>query len=273
MFGYLEHAVGTAVTPAARDAALPKILARLDEAYREPFTTGRREVKTQFEALVNQREDADQKAQREVEIMREEVRKEAESGREQISHKRDTLGEEVDRLREEYDSQMQRLRADERPLVEQLARIQASAVVADNEVRHLRVELGRLEALLLKEKDPVLRERLLREIDRLEIRARRYRSELQEHERAALGVQSRLGEVRQQIARVESETGGRLNRADREFDNLDRQQRQIENAERKAKQATGDKRKAHSLSTRASALTTYAPFPVDEERQKLLQSL
>jgi len=40
--------------------------------------------------------------------------------------------------------------------------------------------------------------------------------------------------------------------------------------ERNARKLKGDKRRTGALATRAAALTTYAPFPLEEEKQKLL---
>jgi len=60
---------------------------------------------------------------------------------------------------------------------------------------------------LRRENDPIQRERLRNDIDRLDIHARRHRAQLAELEQSAAVVTARLADVRRERMRVENELG------------------------------------------------------------------
>jgi hypothetical protein len=271
LFGFLEGPAGTSVTPAQRELSQKKILARLDAAGKEAFEAGRNQVKQQHAALLGQQDQAGQDAERKADELREQLLKDAAAEREGVEQRRDSVTEEANRVQEEYQSQKRRLAEQEVPLTNDLTRLQAQAVVPQGELLRIRGDIARLEDLLRREKDPIQRERLRNEIDRLEIHARRHRAQLAELERAAAIVNARLAEVQRERLRVENEFGGNLGRAEGALTDLQRRASKADAAERNARKLTGDKRRTGALATRAAALTTYAPFPLEEEKQKLLR--
>ena len=270
LFGFLEGPAGTAVAPAQREVSQKKLLARLDAAGKEAFEAGRSQVKQQRAALLDQKDQATQGAERKADELREQLLQDAAAEREGVEQRRDSVTEEANRVQEEYQSQKRRLAEQEVPLTNDLTRLQSQAVVPQGELSRIRGDIARLEDLLRREKDPHQRERLRNDIDRLEIHSRRHRSQLAELERAAAIVNARLVQVQQEQMRVENEFGGRLGRAEGALMDLQRRESKADAAERNARKLTGDKRRTGALATRAAALTTYAPFPLEEEKQKLL---
>jgi hypothetical protein len=270
LFGFLEAPAAPALSAAQRDAALKKFVARLDPPSQEAFEAGRREAKQQYAALLADQGEADEAAKRKADEEREDVLKDVATAREGVDQRRESVAEEANRARDEYQAQKQKLAQAEAPLQTDLARLQAQAAFPQGELARLRGEMARLEDLARREKDPVQRDRLRAEIARLDIRGDRYRAQLLELERAAALLTARLVEVQRERARVELEAGGRMTRVERELGDLNRREQQADAAERKARETTGDKRRARAIATRVAALTTYAPFPLEEEKQKLL---
>lgn len=273
LFGFLEGPAGTAATAAQREASQKKLLARLDAAGKDAFEAGRSQVKRQHAALVGQQDQASQEAERKADELREQMLKDAAAEREGVEQRRDSVTEEANRVQEEYQAQKRRLAEREVPLANDLARLQAQAAGPQGELLRVRGEMARLEDLLRREKEPNQRDRLRNELDRLDIHAQRHRAQLAELERAAAIVNSRLAEVQRERLRVENEFGGRLGRAEGALTDLQRRESKADAAEKNARKLTGDKRRTGALATRAAALTTYAPFPLEEEKQKLLRPL
>lgn len=273
LFGFLEGPAATSLAPAQRDASRERILAAWEPARKEAFDDGRGQVKKQFDAFVQQQDQADDRAEKKAQDERDQLLDKAATQKENAAQRRDTVTEQTERMREEYGSQIQQLLANERPLVVELTGLQARAVQVQSELAHLSADIDRLEDRLRREKDPAERERLRREIDRLSLYTHRYHGQLRELERAAAVVQSRLAAAQQERARVEAEAGREFGRAAKELTDLQRQEKQAGVMERVAQQRTADRTRSHAVATRASALTTYAPFPLEEEKQKLLSQL
>jgi hypothetical protein len=273
MFGYLEGPAGAAVNPAQRVAYHQKILGLLDDPQKAVFEAGRRQVKEQFAALVIEKEDALGKAEKEADQLREQLLKDADSQREQISRQREQAAQKEEKSRDELRLEVERLNAAERPLVEAMTRIERNASFVDAELDRIVAEIERVEIQLRDEEDPDMRERLIRSIHRLEIRADRCRADLLQIERQAAVAEAQLIDLRRQRLAAQSRYQQDRRRSEREQANLDRRDRQVGVVERKARRTTGDKRRSRTLSTRAGAFTTYAAFPVEEEKKRLLDSL
>jgi hypothetical protein len=271
LFGFLEGPAGTAVPTAQREAVQRKLLARLSTEAQAAFQAGRSQVKQQHGELLGQHELASQDAERKADELRDQLMKDAAAEREGVDQQREGVSEEASRVQEEYQSQKRRLAEREVPLVSELARLQALAVGPQNELLRVRNDLARLEDLLRREKEPNQRERLRRDMERLESHARRHRAQLAELEGAASVVNARLIEVQRERMRVESEFGGRVGQVQGTLRDLQRRESKADAVERNARKLTGDKRRTGVLTTRAAALTTYAPFPLEEEKQKLLR--
>lgn len=273
MFGYLEGPAADVVNPAQRVTYLKKIVGHFDDAQKDAFEAGRRQVKDQFTALVTEKEDALGKAKKEADQLREQLLKDADSQRGRIARQRENASEKEERSREEFQTEVDRLRAAERPLVETMTRIDRNALFVNSELGRIVAEIERLELLLRDEKDPVVRERLIRGIHRLEIRADRYRVDLLEIERQAAVAEAQLIDLRRQMVAAQSKRQQDLNRSSREETRLDRREKQVGFTERKARRTTGDKRRSRTLAARAAAFTTYSAFPLEEEKKRLLDSL
>jgi len=273
MFGYLEGPAADVVNPAQRVTYRQKILGYLNDAQKDAFEAGRRQVKGQFTALVVEREDALGKAKKEADRLREQLLKDADSQRDQIARQREGAARREEKSREEFRAEMEQLNAAEGPLAETMTRIERNALFMESELAGIIAEIERVEILLRDEEDPVIRERLIRSIHRLEIRANRYRADLLEIERQAAVAEAHLTDVRRQRVAAQSRYQQDLNRSEREQSSLDRRDKQVGVVERKARRTTGDKRRSRTLATRAAAFTTYAAFPLEEEKKRLLDSL
>jgi len=273
MFGFLEGPAAAVVDQAQRDRSRQKILTLLDAGQTKALEDGRRRVKEKFTSLVVEQEDATAEAKKEADRLREELLKAADDQRGQIAGKREQLTEEEQKNRAEFRSEAERLTAAERPLVEGMTRIERDAVFVENELVRIIGQIERLAILLDRERDPDIRQRLIRDVQRLEIRADRLRVDLLQIERQAAVAEARLVALRRQMAMTLAQYNQDLNRTTKERSGLERREKQVGAVERKARRTTGDRRRSRTMATRAGAFTTYAPFPLEEEKRRLLDKL
>lgn len=281
LVGFLEGPAGSAVKESERDTCLKTILARLNPASSEAFEQARREVQQEYKKLLSEQGLAEVDAEEKAEQKREDLRKDAAAERESADKGREQVAEERRKLQEEYRAQMNSLAGDERPAQIQLLQAQTTALNLQAEITRIAAQIGRAEAILReldsrKSKDrdrnaDLQRDQVRREVDRLRIEGSRFQAQLQECQRLGTLAQTRLNEIAQRRLIAQDAYGKKVGMTELELADLKRRDAKADAAEKTARKTTGDKRRSTAVGTRAAALTTYVPFPLDEEKQKLLR--
>jgi hypothetical protein len=171
------------------------------------------------------------------------------------------------------DANDDRFAKDQQPLAAQLAGLNAQAAAFQGDLDLATVDILRLRALLDKEKDPLLRERWLLELNRASAIASRADASRVALNRQAAVINGQLAALQQKHRQAQSRLAGELQRLENEAASLDKQEKRNDLDTGKAKKpAVGDVRRSRSLSAQAAAFTTYEEFPLEAEKQRLLDS-
>jgi TolA-binding protein len=130
-----------------------------------------------------------------------------------------------------------------------------------------------LDHRLAHERDPVIRARLIREIRRLERIADEYRVDVLEAERQIALAQSEIDGLRRRGVQMRSSMSDQLDRAERDVRNIEKREKRLDADEKKLAKPILDTRPLLPLKRKMESLGTYSPFPLEEEKRRLLDSL
>lgn len=273
LFGFLEGPAEGSLPLARLDAHRTKITDPLGPPLAQAFAKGQDAVKQQHAQLVGDRAQAETDAEREAEAERKRLLDAALAERETLNQRRQELTDEIDHLRGELQSEQEAMRAAEQPVSEQWSVVSTTLRQQEADLVDVLHQIDRIEDLLHHSRDPRRRQQLLRELDQLDRLADRIRSEMIDLDREALLLESRLIELRREGQAIAARYARELTRRQAEQDKLARRESQLAGMEKRALGLKGDRGRSRALAVRASALTTYAPFPLEQEKQRLLDSL
>lgn len=274
MFGYLEGPGAATVGEAQLVTHRTKVVERLTGARREAFLAGRDAVMDQFLGKKDDQQVTREKAVQEEEKQRDQRLRQLDEQRSRDAERVDQLNAERTRLRGELNDQLRDIQRRDQPLADQVARLDAQATRLRRELNIYAGDIGQLERLLLRERDPLIRDQYRREIAVLESRASRLDADLAALNRQGAGVVAQRASLAQEAQQVQGSIGRQLDSLDKEGGDIQRRARQADGEERRLrKPTTGDTTQVRAMSAQASAWTTYEPFPLELERQRLLDSL
>ncbi|MFO0906282.1 MAG: hypothetical protein U0939_24965 [Pirellulales bacterium] len=271
--GYLEGPGGGTIPEATVHEHRLKLVASLSDARKEVFIEGRDAVVDRWLGQKDDEQSTRDKAKRDQEQQREERLVDLDKQREADERRKAELNSERTRLRSEMNDQVADLQRKERPLIDQLARLDSQAVVNRRELSLVASDMDRLEALLLRERDPILRDQYRRDLARLDALATRYQANLAALNRQGAGVAAQRVELQQQAGQVQQQFQRQIDSLDREQSEIQRRAKSADGEERRLrKMPLGDTSQLRAMSAQSSAFTTYVSFPVEEQRQKLLDA-
>lgn len=274
MFGYLEGPGATTVGEAQLANHRTKVVERLTGSRREAFLAGRDAVVDQFLGRKDDQQVTREKTIQEEEKQRDQRLQQLDEQRSRDKERVDQLNAERTRLRGELNDQLRDIQQRDRPLADQFARLDAQAARLRRELNVYAADIDQLERLLLRERDPVIRDQYRRELAVLESRASRLDADLATLNRQGAGIASQRAALVQESQQVQASIGRQLDSLDKEGGDIQRRGRQAESEERRLrKPTTGDSTQVRAMSAQAQAWTTYEPFPLELERQRLLDSL
>ncbi len=274
VYGYLDGPLGDSTATAGRKGTEKRMLAALSESEREVFTVARQEVIEKYTALINERQDT-----REAKIAADDADKtqtlaEIDQRRTEMQTEANELKERRDQVAGELKEELAEIARLDRPLVAQLAQLQAEAALLQRSLNSVLLDIDRLERDFAREEDEIRRDRLRFEIDRLRPLVRRYDIDLAIVNRAAAPILAQRAELAGRQATAQSNLGGQLQAIDRKFSGLQAAERKLAGSERRAsKPSTGRTGGVTGLGVTATALKTYEPFLIERERARLLDEL
>ncbi len=274
LFGYLGGPVAPAVNQEQRKAAERKIVARIDESRQALFEDAHNGVLGRFIAMTDESADAKDKAVAAATAAKEETLAEVEADRIQAAARAAELDASRKKLQGEFRDELDQIAKEDRPLVQQLAQLDARARVLQRDLLAYQAEIDRLTRLAANEEDPARRQQLLFEADRLAIVASRLDGDLLAASRLARGVQAQRTALAARQAQAQASAASQTQRIDRELADLVKRERRNEGVEKRASRAAvGPTGKVRALSAQATALSTYDQFPLEAAKAKLLESL
>ncbi len=273
LVGFLEGPADGAVSAAIRDRAKRQILDRLGPARESAFEEGRSRVSDQFANLTGAKEESAEAAKTAAEAEQQRLAAELKAKAEQIAAKGEELDERREKLRSEAKAELDAIAKEDEPLVNELARLSSLATVPQQQLGQISVEISRLQSLADREKDPARRNFLINDINRLAILASRYDAELAALEARAAAVAAQRANVQRRYQQAQASYAAQFGQIQSTLVDLDKQQKRTAGEQqRNQRPTTGDTRRARALATQAAAFTTYEEFPLEAERQRVLDS-
>jgi hypothetical protein len=273
LFGFLEGPAQGAVGDAILERTRGQIVARIGADGAVLFEEARGAVIEQFSSLTSQQDQASQIAKQTAEDEQSRLADDLQTRTEKNIARADELNARRGKLREEAQSEMDYVSRLERPLLDQLAQLDGPASLARRELFLLWDQIGRIQRQAERERDPTLRGILFGEINRLQNLAARYDAELASIERRGAVLNSQRADLQRRRLQAQATFNGELARIEAELDDIQRQQKRVEGEQKRiSRPTTGDTRRARALAAQAVAFTTYEDFPLEAERQRIVDS-
>lgn len=273
--GFLEGpGAGSGLTAVALNDYRKKLVAPLSEARKAAFLEGRDEVIDNYLGRKDDQDATREKVRRDQEQARDERLAALDKEREQNERRAAELNTERTRLRSEMTDQLADLQRQERPLIDQFNRLEVQAAPLRRELLFIDDDIARLEGLLARERNPVIRDQILRDIARLEASGNRLQGNLDVVQRQGSVLAAQRADLQRQAAQVQANLGRQLEGVEREQSNLQKRARAADGEERRLRgTALGDTGQLRAMASQSSAFTTYVPYPIEEARQTLLDRL
>lgn len=274
LYGFFGGPLADTFNQEQRRTAEKQALARLNESQRPVFEEARNAVLQRHLELTDSKVDERVRAIEVATSEKEKTLEEIAAEREQIESRAGELEARRDKLQEELKAELAELAKQDAPLVQELARLDARATILNRDLFSYEAEIGRLERIAASEKDPVRRQQLLFEADRLAVFASRIESDLIGVNRLGNNVQAQRAALALRAQQAQATAAGQVQRMSREMQDLGKREKRAEGIEKRAgRPTTGTTSKVRSLAAQAAALTTYDQFPLEAARAKLLESL
>jgi hypothetical protein len=274
VYGFVDGPLSDVAAVAARKTTEKAILEALTDEQRTLFNDARQAVIEKFGELTTERSDSRETAIAEEEAEKQKILADVEKRRAEMQAQADELKERRTKVEGELKDELAEIGRLDRPLLAQLTRLQAEGAAAEANSDSVVFDIQRLEDRLVGEKDQFVRDQIRRDINRLAIILRRYDADLAGITTAIAGVQGERSVLFTRQKGAERNLGGQLQSIDRQFAGFQSEERKLAGIERKAKKpSNGSTGKVSGLGVTAKALKTYEPFPIERERQRLLDSL
>lgn len=271
MIGFLEGPGEGAVSSSILATAKQKISGRLTESQKEAFEQGTSAVADEFRVLATAKDDAQAQEIATTERQKRETLAQLDRDDLAIGARKEELKITADRLESEIAAENEAYARADAPLADEFNRIASQAAAVDRDLANVSSDIITLRAQAARERDPLIRDSIFRDIDRLAIVANRLDNNLRSLERTAAGVKNRRATLLAQHNQVLGGFASSLAAAQKEFKGLDAREKRA-NAQRAKlrKPAIGNTGKVISMNKQAVALSTYETFPLEAEKQRLL---
>lgn len=273
-YGFVDGPLAETAALASRKSTEDVILESLSDEQRVKFIDARQAVIEKFTDLTTERADSRETAIADEEAEKQKILADVDKRRAEMQTQADELQERRAKVEGELKEELAEIAKLDRPLLTQLTALQAQSAALQTGADNVAIDIQRLEGRLAGEKDPVRRDQLRRDIRRLGTLLRQYDVDLATASGALAGVQAERATLFARQKTAERDLGGQLKSIDRQAAGFAAEERKLAGIEKRAKKpSNGSTGKVNALGVTATALKTYEPFPIERERQRLLDSL
>jgi hypothetical protein len=274
MIGFLEGPGEGSVNAATLANSKRKISERLTDTERTAFDEEVAAVVDQFSLLATAKDDAAVQEIAQKEREKRQRLNELANDDTAIAARKDELKAVAEKIESEASAENATYTKNDQPLIDQLSRVTAQAAAVDTQLANISGDIGALRVRLARERDPVIRGRILADIDRLNLLFNRYDADLAALSVRANGIKAQRTALAVKHQQAAAAMAAKLAAANREYQGLEKKEKRADNERGKlAKPATGNSGKVIALNKQAVALSTYEMFPLEAEKQRILDSL
>lgn len=272
--GYLAGPVADNVDQVERKQLEKTILTGLGEERRLVFEQARDGVTQKFFELTDTKSDQEKKNVEDRKVEANQTLQDVDNARKEIESRAGELEASGTKLQKEWNDELAEIERLDRPLVAELARLQARSDIVNRDLAGYQIQIDSLNVRFARERDPVIRNAIARDIDQLSFLANRVSNDLALINRQGQAVEAQRGALAQRVARAQANFGGQLDRINKELVALGKKEKRADYEEKKAKRpVSGSSTKTIALSSQVTALSTYDKFPLEQARQRLLNDL
>jgi hypothetical protein len=274
LMGYLGGPAADNVNQDQRKTLERRILERLPETERPIFEDARNGVLAKFIEMTDESAAARERTKAVAAAEKAKTLAELQTERENLDQRGNEIEERQKKLNTELRADLTDIDRQEQPLIQQQTQLAGRVEILNADLISYSSQILTLEQLAAKEKDPVLRQQYLNQAGSLALVAGRIEADLFTASRLLRTVQSQRTGLQGRRVQAQASTASQIDRLNRELGELDRRERRNEGIERRIGRAgAGITGKERSLSAQAMALSTYDLFPLEEEKNRLLDSL
>jgi|GEM_PF-3367670 hypothetical protein len=273
LIGFMEGPAETRSAPLVFQQHQGRLLQGWNEAQAKAFEQGRQIVLRSFAAqqvaIVKISEEADQQ----VRVRLQELDQHQEKTRKDLKSRREELNEETRELRDVLRDQQQQFREDDRPLADTLWRIDGNSGMAWRSRSYLVTELSWLEGRLAVEVDPILRQQLFSEIDRLRSQLAWNDTDLVSLQNQSWNVQRVRTDLYWEHRRNQQVVNRQIEDSRDSLASVARNEKRLDvTVNRDRRKVQSKSRKVRAAEARAASLQSYLMLPLEQERIRLLNS-
>jgi hypothetical protein len=274
VYGYLSGPRAGALSDFERESRRRRILRHMTEAESRMFDDEMARVIDEYHVRTDERDELVDRELREAERRRAERIAEIEALRRLVVEQLEELAETEKRAQRERDDQSDRIRAEDAPLRDRLVTLETDIVGISRNLSILNLDILRIEDLLAVEPDPAIRAVLLVDLNRLTALAAGYSRDLARVDVEAARLRSQRLTLSNRLRQVEARYRQVLQRSRVQQEQFDKEIQRAEVDERRLlRERPRTSGQARALQTTKEAFSTYLPFPLEEEKQRLLESL
>lgn len=271
MFGYLQGPIEGEVSQESVDAAKDRVEARLGEARSPAFDDGWRRVREKFSALTLEKEDTLAEEREEAEKEQQRLLAEVAEEKDGLDPKRDSLRQDQQKLRDDARQRIDELTEDERPLLAQLNQIQSQAMLVRRQLSIAVSNLNSAQLAMNNERDPIVRSQIGGQLSNFNVIAARYEAQLNLLERRAFLINRQRALMRRRVGQSQASIASEIASIEKELGELDKREKRLDVQERKgSKSPVVISRSVRALEAELAAFTTYDEFPLEREKQRVL---
>ena len=236
------------------------------------YKDARQSVLEKHAGLLNAKEDKKEKGAADDDAEKERKLAEIEARRKGLETDKETLKERRKELEGRLREEQAAFNKADAPLADQQNRLESQGLSIQRSLGNMQADMASLEATMAAEKDRTRLALLQIELGRITRIYRNLDADLFAIRRADQGIISKRQSLAAQAARSQQDLGGQLAGIDKQTLGLNGEAKRLENTERQTLKG-GPGVKTHAMSLTASALNTYEPFPLDQEKLRLLALL
>ncbi|ADB17018.1 hypothetical protein Psta_2348 [Pirellula staleyi DSM 6068] len=274
MYGFFGGPGQATINQTQRKTSEQKIMDKLPEELASVFATARDGVLQKHLEMTDEKLEEGDKARAQQQEMKDQSLEQIERDRQLVAERVQAMRARRDELSRELRETLASIAQEDVPLAAQVSRLESSAALLSRDISRYQIDIDRLELLLARERDPLIRQALRRDIDRLAFQQSRLDNEYRLLDREAASINAQRSVLLQRSREVQSSFGGQITSIDKDLAAAAKQEKKADVMEREArKPASSTTKRTLALGATAAALSTYETFPLEEAKANLLERL
>jgi predicted nucleic acid-binding Zn-ribbon protein len=274
IYGFLGGPAQTNVNIDGRKESERALTSRLSEHRQVIFEEARDGVLQKFVELTDAKETVKDKAKDQADAEREKTLAEIAEQRDVNKDKVKELEARIDKFKKEHEKEIEAVRKADAPLQSRLTSFSNQATSLNTQLFNIDSQIVVVQAQLNAARDQNVKNLLFLELNRLSLLEGNTQTELFNVNRQAAGVQQQRSDLAVRQQRADAALANKVGQVDEELNAIAKKERRADIAEKRASKAgPATPQSALSLSAQAAALITYEPFPLEQEKNRLLATL